>query len=156
MIFTNRFKWHRQVSGVIKTASKRLYIIRCLKEVVTTRELVNIYHSLITSIFMYASPVYGRLPAKLLSKFERFQKRAHRLICGPSCDCDGFPMLSLKLENAAVELLLRSEASVQHPLNSFVPHRLPASRRLRLPTCVTTRRLNSFFPWASQLYNSLF
>ena len=62
---TQRFKWDEHVSNVIKTASQRLYVIRCLKEIVSNTELVSIYHSLITSIFVYASPVFGRLPSKL-------------------------------------------------------------------------------------------
>ena len=39
-----------------------------------------IYHAIITSLFLYASPAYGHVPACLLRKVERFQKRAHRLI----------------------------------------------------------------------------
>ena len=119
--------------------------------------LVNyIFHiiSQITSLFMHASPIFGRLPATLLSKLDRFQRRAHGLICSPDCDCDNFPSLSLKFENAAIKLLLRAELSSEHPLHRFVPGRLRASGRLRLPSITTGRRLDSFLPWASLLLNS--
>ena len=128
------------------TAFVRNTLVRCLKEVVSNTELVSIYHSLITSVF-------GLLPSKLLSKFERFQRRAHRLICDPSCDCEGFLPLSTKFEAAAVQSLFRAEASVHHPLHHLVPDRLPASNKFRFPVCVTNQRLNSFLPWAAELCN---
>lgn len=156
VVFSDNFKWDSHVSVMIRAASRRLYIIRRLKEFVNKHELIRIYHAIITSLFLYASPVYGRLPLKLLSKLERFQRRVHRIICGPDCSCDLFPVLSSKLDNAAVKLLLLSEGIRDHPLHDFVPPRLPASNRLRVPMCDTNRRQNTFFPWATVLYNSLF
>jgi hypothetical protein len=150
---SDRLKWHDQISSLLKTASQRLYIIRRLKDFVCTDELVRIYHALITSVFVYASPVYGRLPVTLLTKLERFQKRAHRLICGPNCECNFFPPLASRFEDAAIQLLLRSESSVSHPLHDLVPERLPASNRFRMPTCCTNRRLDSFIPWSIVLSN---
>ena len=139
-------------------ASRRLYLIRRLKHFVKPPELVRIYNAVITSVFLYASPVYGRLPSKLLSKLEVFQRRAHRTICGVSCNCELFPSLSSKLENIAVKLLRLSGVSPIHPLHEFVPCRLPASGRLRLPSCCrpTDRGLNTIFPWSTSLYNSCF
>ena len=155
-IFTSKYKWDESVSTNLKKASRRLHIIRCLKNFLSVNELVTIYHALITSVFLYASPVYGRLPVSLSSRLERFQKRAHRLICGPSCVCPLFPSLRVKMEAAAVKLLLRSEACADHPLHPLVPPRLRASGRLCVPACVTDRRLNAFFPWACLLINSYF
>ena len=154
-IFTDTFTWTEQISHLVKLASQRLHIIRSLKAYVTKPELIRVYHAIISSLFMYASPVYGQLPITLLVKLEKFQNRSHRLICGrPSCDCSSFPVLPHKLEFAAVKLLQQAEVNVEHPLNEFVPERLPATKKLRLPACNTTRRLNSFFVWAPRLSNS--
>ena len=150
------FKWDNHVSSIIRTASRRLYIIRRLKEFMIVSEVIRVYHSIVTSILLYASPVYGRLPQKLLSKLDRFQKRAHRIVCGPDCQCDRFPSLSVKFEEVAVKLLLDSEGNFEHVLHDFVPERLPASNRLRMPFCSTNRRQNAFVPWATELYNSIF
>ena len=155
VIFTDRFKWDAQISEILRKASKRLYLIRRLKEYLDNKELARVYHAVITSLFLYASPVYGCLPSTLLSKLERFQKRAHRLICGPLCDCDLFPSINSLQQGAAVKLLLRSEVDPNHPLHCFVPSRLPASNKLRMPVCSSNRRLHSFFPWATQLLNTL-
>ena len=142
VIFTDSFKWDCNVNAAIKTASRRLHIIRCLKNMLSTRELVNVHHALISSVILYASPSFGRLPLTLMSKIERVQRRAHRIICGLDCACLCFPPLSSKFETAAVDLLVRSETNPCHPLYHFVPKRLPRSGHFRIPACVTDRRLN--------------
>ena len=151
--FSDSFKWRVQISDVLRRASQRLHIIRCLKDCMTPTQLIHIYHAMITSLFLYASPVYGHLPATLMSKMEKFQKRGHRLICGSSCSCDAFPSLEEKFEQAALQLLLSAEANEEHSLHVFVPERLPASGKFRLPVCRTTLRLNSFIPWTCRVSN---
>ena len=151
---TNSFKWNCNVSAKIKTASRRLHIIRCLKNMLDTKELVNVYHALITSVLMYASPACGRLPITLINKLERLQKRAHRIICSPNCECSSFPLLSSRFDAAATDLLIRSGDHSSHPLYHLVPDKLPRRGHFRIPACNTNRRLNSFFPWASLLYNA--
>lgn len=150
---TSKFKWNESVAMNLKTASRRLHIIRCLKDTLNRSEIRQIYHALISSVLLYASPAYGRLPKSLITKLDRFQKRAHRLICGSPCDCSHFPPITTKLEDAARKLLLRAETCSTHPLHRFVPRRLRASGKFSVPACATDRRLNSFFPWACLLYN---
>ena len=154
VIFNDNFKWKAQISRILKLASQRLHAIRCLKNCVPSPELIRVFHSIITSVFLYASPVYGKLPVTLMAKLDRFQRRGHRLICGPSCDCNGFPGLQTKFEDATVRLLHEAESNPLHLLHALVPPRLPASGQLRLPACSTTRRCNSFLPWTSRLVNS--
>lgn len=148
--------WNAQISEVLKLAARRLYMIRCLKKCLSSQELIRVYHAVITSLILYASPAYGRLPTTLLMRLEKFQNRGHRLICGPSCECDGFPSLGQRIEDAAVKFLRIAESYHDHPLHNDVPGRLPATNRMRLPFCNTTRRLNSFFPWAARVANSKF
>ena len=155
VVFANNWKWHDQVSVVLRAASKRLHAVRLMRNVVHAQKVMQVYHALITSLFLYASPIYGNLPVSLMNKLEKFQRRAHRIICGPDCECDGFPSLREKFESAAVCLFLKAEANAEHPLHSFLPPRMPASRQLKMPFCTTSRRLNSFLPWAIQLCNSL-
>ena len=142
------------MTALLRSASKRLYTIRGLKKFVDSAEVITVYHAIITSLFTYASPVFGRLPVKLMSKLERFQKRAHKIICGLDCACTRFPLLSSRFEEIAVKLLLLAEVNPLHPLHDFVPPRLPASGHLSLPFCATSRRQRSFFPWATQVHDS--
>ena len=90
-ILTNTLSWDKQISATLLRASQRLYIIRTLKKVMTVQDLKLVYHSLITSLLKYCSLVYGHLCPAQLSKFERFQKRSHRIICGNDCSCTDFP-----------------------------------------------------------------
>ena len=154
VVFVNNLKWHEQVSAILRTAAKRLYAVRLMKNVVPAQKVIQVYHALITSLFLYASPVYGNLPVTVINKLEKFQRRAHRIICGPYCECAGFPSLQEKFEISAVCLLLKAEAYAEHPLHCLLPSRMPASRLLRMPSCTTSRRLNSFLPWAIHLCNS--
>ena len=153
--FNETFTWKAQVSEILRLASQRLHVIRLLKAFVTKPDLINVYHAIITSLFLYAAPVYGQMPTTLLSKLEKFQRRGHRMICGDSsCDCSAFPSLLRKLEDAAMKLLRQAETNTSHPLHAYVPQRLPVTNKYRLPVSHTTRRLNSFFVWASRVANS--
>ena len=153
VIISNDFKWNAQMSHLMKVASRRLYIIRCLKKILNKDNLVNVYHALITPLFTYASPAYGCLPSSLLEKLERFQNRAHRLICGPRCGCSLFPSIRSRFERAALATLHNAEASPSHPLHRLVPDRLQASRKLRQPSVISDRRLKAFIPWVTKLDN---
>ena len=50
-IFNDSLTWNLQISDVIKRASRRLYIIRCLKSILSKKELIIVYNALITSLF---------------------------------------------------------------------------------------------------------
>ena len=142
-------KWNLHIKDVLKRASRRLYVIRCLRNVLSPRDLVRVYHAIITALFLYASPALGRLPLSLINKLESFQRRAHRLICGRHCDCNLFPALTDRFLSAGLKLLKASEESKHHPLNPLVPHRLQRSQHLSVPFASTGRFSNSFFPWIS-------
>ena len=68
------------------------------------------------------------------------------MICGLSYGGDGFPKFEERFKEAAVKLFLSAEANFDHLLHVFVPDRLRASNKLRLPACITTRLRNSLMP----------
>jgi hypothetical protein len=153
-IFNDTLTWNTQVSDVLSKASQRLYIIRCLKSILSKTELVLVYNALITTLFLYASPTYGNLPLTLLCKFDRFIKRAHRLICGCDCPCDSFPAIHELFAQQGLTFLKYCENNPAHPLHSFVPKRLPRSKHFAISFSATSRRLNSFFPYFCVSANS--
>ena len=151
---TTNLSWEAQIKDVLKKASRRLYIIRCLRDSLCKNELISVYHAIITALFIYASPVYGNLSLVLLSKLNRFQKRAHRLICGRHCSCNMFDDISDTFLQCGLKLLLNCENPC-HPLSTFVPNRLLYTRHFMLPVSHTARRSNSFFPWFCARSNEL-
>ena len=151
--WNSKLTWSKHFEIVRKSCSQRLYIIRMLKPVIPKQVLVHIYHSLITSVLLYAAPLFAWLPCVIESQLERLQKRAHRLICGASCECPNFPSLASVRQRRAISFLLACEAFEDHPLHRIVPHRLPRSGHFRLPSALTSRRLRSFFPHTCQIAN---
>lgn len=151
--WNNKLTWGKHFEKVLKSCFQRLYIIRILKRVLPTQTLALVYHSLITSVSLYAAPLFAWLPCKIESQTEHFQKRTHRLICGSPCAYPAFPSLTSHRQRRAVSFLLHCEAFQDHPLHRFVPHRLPQSGHFRLPSASTSRRLRSFFRHTCQLVN---
>ena len=154
-ILNNKLTWHDQISSVLQRASKRLYAIRVLKKILSTDDLKIVYHALITSLIMYASPVYGHLSTGLMSKLERFQRRAHRLICGEHCPCNDFKAVDSLFNDAAINFLSKCEVQEKHPLHLYVPPRMTRTQHLVLPSCRTEKRLRTFFPFACMLANGI-
>ena len=156
MIISDTLCWKPQICDILKRVSQRLFIIRCLKDVLSTKELITVYHAIITSMMLYASPTYGNLPKQLQLKLERFQRRAHRLICRRDCDCHRFPAISVLLRDRGLRYLESCEKLKSHPLHHFVPKRLENSNQLILSHSSTSRRLHSFFPWFCAVANGNF
>ena len=144
--FSQSLSWSNQFSYMLKRASSRMYIIRCLRNVLTRVELIRVYHAIITSLFLYASPVYGCVPTTLLAKLDSFQKRAHKLVCGEDCLCPLFPPSGDRFRDAGLKLLHHCEAFDHHPLHARTPLGLPRSGHLRVPMSCTSRRQKPFFP----------
>ena len=144
--WNNKLTWERHFEKVMRLCSQRLYVIRVLKSVLTKSTLIRVYHSLITSLLLYAAPLFSWLPATVDNKLEKFQKRSHRIICGWSCACADFPPLRSVRESRAFLYLPKCEAFKEHPLHHIVPNCLPRSGDFCLPVSLTSRRLHSFIP----------
>jgi len=143
---TNKLSWKPHLSNLLKRASQRLYIIRCLRNILPKEDLICVYHALVTTLFLYGSPIFGNAPSSFFLKLEKFQRRAHKLICSPSCKCERFPEISRRFLDAGLKFL-GTCTNEDHPLNHLVPARLQRTGHFRLPLCMSSRRLNSFFPF---------
>ncbi len=154
-IFSDSLSWKLQINNVLMRATRRLYIIRCLRNILSNRELILVYHAVITPLLLYAAPTFGKLPKTLLHKLQRFQNRGHRLTCGSDCSCQFFHPLSDIFKKSGLNFLKSCETNLSHPLHAFVPQRLPRSGHYMLKFSSTNRRLHSFFPWFCALSNEM-
>lgn len=152
---TSNLSWSTHMSDIFVRASRRLYVIRCLRSIITREELILVYHAMVTSLFLYASPVFGNLPRSFSVRIDNFQRRAHKLICNPSCRCDSFPGISERFVASGLNFLRSCHQNSIHPLHHSVPANLPYSGLYRLDHCATSRRLNSFFPFYCMKANEL-
>ena len=154
VFWSNDLTWDLHVENVLRCCSQRLYVIRVLRNFLPRSKLICVYHSLITSILLYAAPLFSWLPTLLEKRLEKFQNRAHRIICGKSCECSDFPLLSCVRQQRAATFLQSCETFLEHPLHDIIPERLPRSGQFRLPVSRTSRRLRSFVPWTCLKANS--
>jgi len=139
-ILLSNLKWNLEISKRYKRASQRLFVLRKLKRLLHKFELVGVHNNFILSLLEYCAPVFLGLSTENSKKLEKLQRRSHKIVCGPECRCDRFPLLADRRKQLALKCL------VDHILHRLYPHHLPSGRRLLFPFCRTSRRLSSFIP----------
>ena len=148
----DRLKWDDHFDHVLLSATRRLFILRCVKPFVTKMQLLEVFKASILSILTYASPLFCNISSSIRTKLQRLIKRAHRIICDPTCSCPIIPDLDSFRHRLAMNFLKKCDLP-SHPLHDRVPPRMSYSGHYRLNICSTTRRLNSFFPSTCMLAN---
>ena len=156
VLLNSKLTWDCHITYICKKACKRLHLLRMMKTQVREDELHSLYLSTIRSLFDYCCPVFVTLPKKLIQKIRRVERRAHRIIYGDNflCDCygDGFQE---RRNNISLKLLNTIIRNQKHLLHYKLPNKSRYRHKLQNFTCRTNRRLHSFFPHATLLYNSM-
>ena len=145
--------WRTHFDHLLKVCAQRLYVVRILKPFLSADLLCLVYNSILVSILLYAAPLFVSLPQNISQKLEKFNRRAHRLICGKECNCNRFPSFSSQRVARAKNFFAKCETIVAHPLHPFVPQRMRFSGHFRVPYVRSSQRLNSFFPFMCILLN---
>ena len=148
--------WNKHCQNIVSTASRKLHILRVLKKYTNRSELIKIYFASVRSSLEYCAPLFGTLPVLLSNDLEHIQYRAHRIICGPQCNCDNFTPLSVRRQDQALKLFRSAIKDSSHVLAPILPKLSMSSNRCIQPIAITSRRLDSFIPSTSILYNSNF
>ena len=103
--FDERLNWNTHCDLVVKNASKQLYVLRVLKNVVSHDQLVTVFNAIVRSRLEYASPLLVGLSSENSKKLERVQRRFHRLLCaGKECQEECLPSLTTRRLAAAMKL----------------------------------------------------
>ena len=90
VILNSQLNFNSHISYIVSRCSCKLFALRIVSRFLSTHHCINIYQGLIRSVLEYCSPVFVGLGANNSQKLENIQSRAHRIICGPSCDCNKF------------------------------------------------------------------
>jgi len=154
VIFSSNCSWKKHISNIVSTASRKLHILRVLKKFLPKSELINVYFASIRSSLEYCSPLFGTLPVLLSNDLERIQSRAHRIICGRHCSCNKFTPLVQRRHDHSLSLLQSAILDPRHVLHPIMPTRSFFSNKLLQSSSNTTRRLNSFIPSTTKIFNS--
>jgi len=78
--------WDHHVNSMISKCSRRLYMLSRLKRFgIPVKDLVSVYVGYVRPLVEYAVPVWnGSITARQTQQLERIQKRACRIILGPT------------------------------------------------------------------------
>ena len=150
--FNETLSWSNHIDKVVTICSKRLFILRSLKNVITNEEIKLIYFSIIRSILEYNCQLFLKTSTGLSNKLDQLQRRAHRVFCDQPCEC--LPDLSIRRLNISRKLFHKT-FDVAHPLHKLLPNRLP-SGRFNINSSRTNTFLNTFFNVLCIDYNSRF
>ena len=152
-------KWDLHFQNVITTASKRLYCVRVLKNIIPKNELKKIYYGLVRSTMEYCSALFVGVTQHIAEDLKLLQRRAHRLICSvdhsDDCNCGDFPSLTHRRIAAAVSLLTKAKENDGHPLSEILPPISERTGKFVMPACHTTRRRSAFIPQTVIHLNSI-
>ena len=157
-VFLNsKLTWSDHFDHIISKLSKRLYVLRVLKCMLTHDELVEIFNMIFRSVIEYACQVFVNPGRTLDARLLRLCKRAFKLIHGQEVSvCNGCDMMNIgyRRQILAMRLFNCARKDPKHILHKLIPDVSQHSDRLILPHVRTSRRLNGFFLYCSMLYNS--
>ena len=153
VIFNEKLNWSNHCDLVIRNASRRLYVLRVLRNISSRNELISVYNATVRSCIEYASPLFIGLAKESSKKLERIQKRFHRLLCGPDCREACLEPLNARRFAAAVKFFVQTN-DPSHILHHLCPKKSSTGRYV-LPATATNRRLNSFFTFMLLYFNSV-
>ena len=154
VILNSQLNFNSHISYIVSRCSCKLFALRIVSRFLSTHHCINIYQGLIRSVLEYCSPVFVGLGANNSQKLENIQSRAHRIICGPSCDCNKFVSLAKRRIAAATKLFVESASSTDSPIHCILPSRSSHnSNRFVQPPSFSARRFNSFVPFTCNNIN---
>lgn len=156
VVFNEKMTWHDHFLYVSRKISRRLYVLRILKQVFLHDQLVDVFNSLVRSLLEYACPVFMNPGVGLTLKIKSLCKRAFFVIHGRNCsNCDVCDMLNVEARREMLSLRLFHQAvgNPQHSLYLLLPKQSHRSNRFLLPHIRCTRRLRAFVFSCSLAYN---
>lgn len=143
--FSDNFKWNVHVQNIIKKASRRIFLIRNLKQAgCSSSVMYSAYVAFIRSVLLYCFPVFCNVSSYLFTSMERVERRVFRII---GDDAKNFVTLDNAAENVCKRLFCAVLLDCHHPLRSLFVKRVPTTRDqsvIKPPFARTVRFKNSF------------
>ena len=159
VFFNRKLTWSDHLVYISGKLSRRLYVLRILKPLLSHDQLVSVFYAIIRSLYEYACPVFLNPGVAFDTKIMSLCKRAFHIIHGRDCShCDNCDLMNVQSRRQLLSLRLFTAAveNREHSLHSIVPQRFnrPSGNRLRLPHVRCHRRLKAFVISCALLYNS--
>ena len=154
LTYNAKCTWKSHIDIASRDASRRIYVLRQLKPYLTKPLLIQVYGALIRSSLEYCNAAFVGLSAGDAEQLEKVQRRCHRIICGSHCQCTSFTPLHERRTQHAMNIF-RNISNPQHILHDLYPPILPHGKRLMLQHTKTNRRLSSFIPFCTRIFNGV-
>ena len=150
LILDNQLSFKDHVESQLKKSRKRMYCIRCLKNIRVEPEIIaHFYNATIPPTLMYASSsFYGLLTKYLNNDLNRPHTICHRMLGSVSNLVCNDEVYERKMKSLTSKILKCDD----HPLSSYFVL-MPSGRRYRFPSVRTNRFKFSFVPCAIRLLN---
>ena len=172
LTFTKDLTWHSHINEIIEKATRRIDILRGLKNKLDRRSLQTIYFSFIRPILEYSSIVFCNITDYDSDKLESIQLDAARIVTGARRGTShafiyletGWELLSLRRTRQRLCLMYKfvNKLAPSYLYNllpprvmALTPYNLRNRNTFREPPFNTTAHGNSFFPHTVREWNNL-
>lgn len=158
VILNVKLDWSMHVKNICKVANQRFHLLRKLKNLVSRRELHDVYVAIIRSLVEYACPIFIGIKDKYSKELQKINKRAHKIINGANnenqkvCTCMK-TVLTERRHEISKKLFLNIESNPDHILHNRIPKHLTYTQHYQTTYCRTNRRQRSFFVHVAALLN---
>ena len=92
-VIDQNLDWQDHVQAVIKKTSSGLAILRYTKRYLPFQTLKSLYYTLIECHFRYGNVIWGNCGETFLTKLQKIQNRAARIITGSEYDTPAGPLI---------------------------------------------------------------
>jgi hypothetical protein len=149
----NNLKWDTHVKSQLKKCSKRMYHVRCLKNLYVDNTIIClVYNSLVASVLTYAlCSWYGSTNSSEKKCLVSIRKRVCRIV-GPDF-CNLLNDSSTMYKERCIKFAKKVLSSASHPLNKYYAM-LPHGRRFRSLRCRTERYRSTCVPSSIRFLNN--
>ena len=158
LVFNDKLTWSNHFDYLSITLSRRLYVLRMLKPLLTHDQLVNVFNCIMRSVIDYASQVFLNPGSSLDLRLLRLCKRAFYIIHGRHTrSCNNCDLLNVheRRKQLAMKLFNNALSDPDHVLHRLIPQTSDRSDRVILPHVRHTRRVSSFVFYCAARYNGI-
>ena len=122
VIVDKYLSWDEQISAVTKKVSRGLGMLRFSKKYLPIVTVQKMYRSLVEPYFRYSCPVWGVSGINAISRLQKLQNRAARIVTNSAYDASALPIIR-KLGWPTVNELIESETlkMVYKSVNGLAP-----------------------------------
>ena len=148
-------QWHEHIKYSVSKACRNIHLLRTLKRVLSRKELIITYKSLIQSHLDYGSELYaGSIQQRDSILIQKTVDRCHKIICGSNCDLNCLGDMNSRRSQKSLSLFKNALQNSSHCLHNIMPIFLPSNRRVTIHHTYSTIHNKSFVIYNSMLYNN--